>query len=133
MTRHDRSRTALQWVVGVTALVPAVSALQAITQGVDGLPGTQPAVSATVDGELRYSKVFQAAVAPVLWSHLDRVEDSPAVTATLSAVFAGGLARLLTWRRRGRPHPASYVAIGLEVIAVPGLLVWRRRVASRRS
>lgn len=31
------------------------------------------------------------------------------------------------------PHPVSLVAIGLKVIAVPGLIVWRRLVAARRT
>ena len=133
MINNDRSRTRLKWAVGVAALAPAVSALQAIAQGAHGLPGTQPPVSATIDGELRYAKVFQAAVAPILWSRLDRVEDSSAVTASLTTMFAGGLARLLAWKHSGRPHPVSLVAIALEVGAVPALLVWRHRVSSRRD
>ncbi len=133
MRSNDRSRTQLKWAVAVAALAPAVSALQAIAQGAGGLPGTQPPIPATVDGELRYAKVFQAAVAPILWSRLDRVEDSFAVTASLATVFAGGLARLLAWKHSGRPHPVSLVAIALEVGVVPALLVWRRRVSTPRD
>ena len=130
-TTRDRTRTRMQWTLGLMALVPTISGVQQVLLGADAVPGNISEVSALIDGELRYANVFKAAVGPIILSRLGTVEDSPAVTAALGAVFAGGLARLLSWKQAGRPHPVGMVAIALEVGVVPAILAWRRRFASR--
>ena len=129
-TARDRTRTRMQWTLGLMALAPTISGVQQILLGAKAVPGNSSEVPAVVDGELRYANVFKAAVGPIILSRLSTVEDSPAVTAALGAVFAGGLARLWSWKQAGRPHPVGMIAIGLEVGAVPVILVWRRRFAS---
>ena len=128
-TKRDRTRTRMQWTLGLMALVPTISGAQQVLLGADAVPGNISEVSAVIDGELRYANVFKAAVGPIILSRLGTVEDSHAVTAALAAVFAGGLARLWSWKQAGRPHPVGMVAIGLEVGVVPVILAWRRRFA----
>jgi hypothetical protein len=108
-----------------------ISGAREVLWGAEGAPGDSPAVSATVDGELRYANVFKIAVGPVILSQLSQIERSPIVNVALGTVFVGGLARLLSWRQRGRPHPNSVVAIGLETAVVPALIAWQRRLSSR--
>lgn len=127
---NDRSRKGLQSTLAILATVPMISGLSEVLRGADGAPGDSPEVSATVDGELRYANVFKIAVGPVIMSQLGTVESSTVVNKALATVFIGGLARLLSWRQRGRPHPNSVVAVGLEVAVVPVLMVWQRRLAA---
>lgn len=130
---YERSRTRMQWSLGILALAPTISGVQQVVLGVAGTPGDSQVVSSTVDGELRYANVFKMVSGPIILSQLHDVEDSPILTATLATVFVGGLARLLSWRRVGRPHPSALVAIALELGAVPAALYCRRRLASSRA
>ena len=132
-TGYSRNRTALQWTLGALAAVPMISGVSEVLRGARGAPGSSPEVSATIDGELRYANVFKIAVGPVLLSQLGQIERSSVVNVALGTVFAGGLARLLSWRQRGRPHPNAVVAVGLEVVAVPLLAMWQRKVAAEAS
>lgn len=132
-TTNDRSRTGLQWTLGLLAAAPMISGVREVLWEAAGAPGGSPDVSATVDGELRYANVFKIAVGPVILSQLSQVERSPIVNMALGTVFVGGLARLLSWRQRGRPHPNSVVAIGLETAVVPMLIAWQRRLSLRPS
>ena len=125
------SRRRLQWTLGVLVAIPLVSAGREIALGPAGVPGGSPAVNPTVDSALRYANVYKAAVAPVIWSQLGRVERSPGVTFALSSLFVGGLARLKSWQQVGRPHPVSVGAVVLELAAPPLLVVWQQRIRAR--
>ena len=129
--QNSGSRRGLQWTLAVLTVIPVASAIVEIVRGPKGVPGGSPDVVPTVDSSLRYANVFKFAVGPVMWSQLGRVEQSPAVTFALSTIFVGGLARVRSWRQRGRPHPITVSAIALETIGVAGLLAWQRRVASK--
>ena len=131
MSDASTSRRRLQWTVGVLAAIPTASAAGEIARGAQGVPGGSPEVTPTVDSSLRYANVFKLAWGVAIWSQLRRVERSPAVTGSLATLFVGGLARIRSWRQRGRPHPVSVVAIVLELVAPPVLIAWQRRIASR--
>lgn len=120
----------MQRTLAVLAAIPMASAIAEILRGAQGVPGGSPDVLPTVDSSLRYANVFKLAVGPVMWSQLGGIEQSSTVTLTLSAIFAGGLARLRSWQQRGRPHPITVSAIALETVGVAGLLVWQRRLSA---
>jgi len=122
------SKRRLQWTLGILAAAPAVSALQEIIRGAQGVPGGSPDVIPTVDTSLRYANVFKFAVVPVIWSHLAHVERSPAVSFAATTIAVGGLARLVSWQQRGRPHPVTIAAVVLELGQLPILFAWRRRI-----
>ena len=126
-----RSRRGLQWTFGVLAAIPVASATGEILRGAQGVPGGSPDVIATVDSSLRYANVFKFAVGPVIWSQLGRVDRSAALSFAVATIATGGLARLRSWQQRGRPHPITVAAIGLEIIGGPILLAWQRRVSTK--
>lgn len=128
-TDLDRSRRHLRWTVATLVALPTVTGLRQVLQGGAGIPGVEGATSPNVDSELRYANTFKAFTGPIVWSNLDDVETAPAVTIALGAALLGGGSRLLAWRHSGRPHPVSLAALGIELVGVPGLLVWRRRIA----
>jgi len=127
-TAQTRSRRRLQWIVAALATVPLASASREIALGPAGVPGGSPTVNPTVDSAFRYANVYKAAVAPIIWSQLGRVERSPALSFALSSLLVGGLARLRSWKQRGRPHPVIIGAVGLELVAPPLLIIWQRRI-----
>jgi hypothetical protein len=99
-TKRDRTRTRMQWTLGLMALVPTISGAQQVLLGADAVPGNISEVSAEIAGELRYANVFKAAVGPIILSRLGTVEDSTAVTAAWGRCSLGG------WHvcgRGGRP------------------------------
>ena len=128
------SKRRLQWTLGILAAAPAVSALQEIIRGAQGVPGGSPDVIPTVDNSLRYANPINEqtqlpfAVVPVIWSHLAHVERSPAVSFAATTIAVGGLARLVSWQQRGRPHPVTIAAVVLELGQLPILFAWRRRI-----
>jgi hypothetical protein len=128
----SRSRQGLQWTLAAMAAIPMASASGEIVRGPQGVPGGSPDVTPTVDSAFRYANVFKFATGLVIWSQLPRVERSPALTFALSTVFIGGLARLWSWRQRGRPHPVSVAAVVLETVGVPMMIAWQRRISSNR-
>lgn len=133
LAAESRSRRNLQGTLAVLAAIPFASACREIALGPQGVPGGSPAVTPTVDSALRYANVFKLAVGPVVWSQLGRVERSPAITYAMSAIFAGGFARVRSWQQSGRPHPVSMGATVLEIAAPPLLILWQRRLRSASS
>ncbi|MBO8194873.1 DUF4345 domain-containing protein [Streptomyces oryzae] len=126
----DRGRRALQLTLGTLAAIPFASGTAGMLAGPSALPGQSGQVSATLDSEYRFVNAFWLAAAPVIWSSLPRVEQRGTVLRlALGTVFAGGIGRVISWRRAGRPYPTMVAALGLELVAVPGLLAWQAAVA----
>lgn len=125
------NRAALQWTLGILAVIPMGSAVGEILRGPRGVPGGSPDVVPTVDSSLRYATVFKFASGVALLRELPRIERSSATAFTLSTIAVGGLARIAAWRQSGRPHPVIVGAIALETIGAPLLLAWQRRISAK--
>jgi hypothetical protein len=133
---EDGGRRALQLTLGVLASIPFATGVVDVVAGSDLLPGGTSDITASLDSEFRFASTFWCAVGPIIWSQLSEVEDeSPVLPLTMTTVFLGGLARARSWRARGRPHPIFVGATALELIGMPILLAWHRRVvrAARTS
>ena len=128
--RKDGGRRGLQIVLGTLAAIPFASGLAGMVAGPRALPGRNGPVTANLESEYRYTHAMWFAAAPVIWSAVPRIERETAVVRAVSGtVFLGGLARLLAWRSTGRPHPLLVGATALELIGMPALVAWQRRVA----
>ncbi|WP_138760416.1 DUF4345 domain-containing protein [Modestobacter altitudinis] len=133
MTSGDGGRRALQITLGTLSAIPFASGLAGVVVGPGSLPRDRSRVEPSLDNEYRYAHAIWFAVAPLIWSTLPNVErQAPALRAISGTVFLGGLARALSWRRTGRPHPVFIGATALE-LGIPALMVWQRRVAERSA
>jgi hypothetical protein len=130
---RDGGRRQLQIVAAALAAIPFLSGLAGMVAGPSTLPGDNSRLEPSADSEYRFASTFWFAAAPVIWStvpHIDK--QGPRLRAVCSVVFLGGLARLMSWRRTGRPHPLFVGAIALELIGMPLLVAWQANV-DRRS
>jgi hypothetical protein len=130
----DGGRRALQLVLGVLATIPVATGSADILAGPGVLPGGSSNTTPSLDSAFRFSSAFWLAVGPVVWSQLTRVaSDSPVLPLTLGTVFVGGVARLRSWQQRGRPHPVFVGAIAIELIGMPIVFAWQRKVVARAN
>jgi hypothetical protein len=130
----NTERRLLQWTLGTLASIPAASGFAGVLFGPRTLPGGENHVTATLDGEYRFTAVFWLATAPLIWSQLPHVEeDTTTLPLLMTTVFAGGIARVLAWRQSGRPHALFIPAIGLELVGMPAMAIWHQRIVRRAA
>ena len=127
----EKSRKALLATLGVLGAIPVATGLNGILGGPERAPGGAPATP-SVDSEYRFVNTFWTAAGLALWWSLRHPEKRATTTRlVLGTAAAGGLPRLLSARRAGAPHPVFRAATVLELVVVPGVLVWHAKVLRR--
>jgi hypothetical protein len=130
---RSNSRPLLIGVLGALGVVPVVTGTMGMLLGPSGAPGGA-ATTASVDSEYRFVNLFWAAAGGVLWWSLrDAEKRSRTTQLVLGLAAAGGVPRLISWRRTGAPHPIFRGALVLELIIVPLVLVWHQRELFKKS
>jgi hypothetical protein len=130
--RRAGSRSALIATVAVLGAVPVATGTAGILRGAAGAPGGEP-TTPSIDSEYRFVNVFWTAAGVILWWSLRKPEQRADVTRLLLGLAAaGGLPRLLSWRKVGAPHPMFRATIVLELLVVPLVLIWHAQVIRPR-
>ena len=123
-----RERSTLLWVLGGLGTIPVATGLLGILGGPEKAPGGA-ATTSSVDSEYRFVNVFWTAAGALLWWTLRAPEQRAQITrAMLWLAALGGLPRLLSIRRTGVPHPIFRATIVLELLVLPVVIAWHRRL-----
>ena len=121
------ARGALVGTMRALSAVPVATGLLGAIGGTRANPDGGPATPG-VDSEYRFASLFWAAAGGILWWAAERPVERAAVgQGVLGLAAAGGLVRLESWRREGRPHPIFVGATVLELAVVPAVMAWYQR------
>jgi Domain of unknown function (DUF4345) len=130
---RDNELAAMQAVTAVLTVVPLIGGLAGIVGGPALVAGDPGPVAASTDSEFRFLSAVWCSVAPLIWTALPTAQYRPGVLRIVGAgIVLGGLGRLRSWRRLGRPQPMMVGAASLELVGVPALLVWHSRIVRQR-
>ena len=117
-------------IATLTALgaIPVASGAVGVLLGPSGIAGGE-ITGSTVDSEYRFVNTFWLAAGIALWWSLREPESRARTTRTMLALAGLGAGpRLLSWAKRGAPHPSMRAALALELVVVPIILWWHGRV-----
>ncbi len=124
------SRKMLQFVTGGLALLTVVLAGMQTFFGVRSPVYTDLPPIPVLDSNLRFFGGMGLGLGLILFGILPRIERNGTLfRAVWLCAFLGGLGRLLSWAQVGSPSTPLIVFTWIEVLGVPPLILWQRRVA----
>lgn len=110
-------------ILGVSSIIIS---LAHIVMGPDAIPGAI-AVNATMDSQDRFfAALFLAYGAAVLWFLRGWRDKLREIQLLVMVLFAGGLARLVSFVVTGPPHP-FYIAMTIIELVLPLAVIWLAR------
>jgi len=123
----DRRRALQGALIGLGAVATATG-LATLARGTVVIIDA-PVAAANVDSEHRFMAAWWTALGPTLWAATPRVEKQERVIRAVAATtFVGGLARLLSARQVGTPHPLYSALTAIELVLPPVLVAWQRSI-----
>ncbi|QKC86031.1 DUF4345 domain-containing protein [Mesorhizobium sp. NZP2077] len=126
-------KTALQIVVAVLAATPVLVGIEGILSGPEFLHVIRP-WPADLDSHFRFLSGFFLAIGIAWYSCIPGIETKTERFRLLAAcTFTGGLARLVSLVLVGAPSAGHIAGLCVELLAVPALVWWQRRVANKAS
>ena len=121
----------LQIVIAVLSLVPAATGIAGIVLGPRLLGVTAP-WPADLDSHFRFLSGVFLVVGLAWWSCVPRLpEKGPRLRLLALMTFAGGLARLASLGLAGAPSVGHMAGLGMELVIVPVIVLWHRRIETR--
>ena len=126
-------RRLLQLAVAVACIVPLSAGAVGIVQGPAMIPHiSEASTDADLQSHFRYLSGLLFGLGVAFAATVPSIERRSEVFLGLcGAVVAGGLARLLGVFAAGPPTRVHQLALLMELVVVPLLLVWQRKISRR--
>ncbi len=132
--RRDHERRLLQLAIALACLVPLTAGAWGVLLGPTMLKGVSLPGHADLDNHFRYLSGLLLGIGLGFAVAIPTIERRSEMFAVLSAVVVvGGVARLAALLSGNLPSTPHVLALGMELLIVPLLLVWQRRIARRFS
>ena len=129
--RRDGERRLLQIAVALACLVPLTAGASGVVQGPDMVKGSG-AAPADLDSHFRYLSGLLLGIGLCFAAAIPTIERRSELFTVLSAVVVvGGMARLAGLISGDLPSPPHVLALGMELLVVPLLMLWQKRLARR--
>jgi hypothetical protein len=96
------------------------------------LRGMEPPFPIDLDSHYRYLSGLLLGIGLVFLVSIPRIENKGAIFRTLGfVILIGGLARLFSLIENGAPGFGHQFGLAMELVVVPGIVLWQARVAQR--
>ena len=132
---RNKERRLLQLAVVVACTIPLSAGVMGVVQGpamIRHISQGGVATSADLQSHFRYLSGLLFGLGLVFAATVPSIERrSELFLGLCGVVVAGGLARLLSAFAAGLPTIAHQLALFMELVAVPLLLLWQRRISRR--
>ena len=122
----------LQAAVAIACLVPLTAGAVGVVRGAEMIAGVDAPVPTDLDSHFRYLSGLLLGIGLGLASCVARIEEKRGLFGALCGlVVLGGLARFASLLADGAPGAGHLFGLAMELVVVPLLLLWQRRVARR--
>ena len=120
----------LQATIAILAWIPVLAGGAGMLLG-PAMLGGDMAAGVTADSHFRYLSGLLFGVGLGYWSCIKRIEQRKSrITLLTLLVVCGGIGRALGWLSLGPPSRFHIAALCVELLIVPAVWLWQRRVAA---
>jgi hypothetical protein len=127
--RARLARRALQWAVGILALVPICAGLAGIIFGTSMI--TDTATTIPMDSHFRYLSGLLLGIGFGFWSMIPNIEKNTRPFQMMTVIVViGGLGRLYSFVVAGAPDGPMLFGLTMELIIVPIIAVCQYAIAN---
>ena len=125
-------RRLLQLAVAVACLVPLTAGAAGVVRGTGMIAGIGAAGAPDLESHFRYLSGVLLGIGLAFAAGIPTIERrSELFLALTGIVVLGGLARLAALLNGEAPSTPHVLALGMELVVVPLIFLWQRRVSRR--